>query len=162
MARSQAGEETAQTAFGCWQHDPVQSYSNTPVREDCKILQPSTTSNLKATTHRARAVTTQTQFAHTLISCRSYTTDNSATHASPPGLSTTNSTSAFLFQNLPYFQSFLLSPPHLCLLPLWSQFPSWYPLLPITSPKGDLSPWNHLVPAVKTGTCFPTHTCISF
>lgn len=52
MARSQAGEEPAQTALGCWQHDPAHSYSNTPVREDCKVLQPSTTSNLKVTTHR--------------------------------------------------------------------------------------------------------------
>lgn len=32
MARSQAGEEPAQTALGYWQHDPVCSHSNAPGR----------------------------------------------------------------------------------------------------------------------------------
>lgn len=49
-----------------------------------------------------RAVTSQTQFTHTFSSCRSYTTGNTTKYASPPGLSTTSSTSAFLLQNLPY------------------------------------------------------------
>lgn len=52
MARSQAGEGPAQTALGRWQHGPVHSHSNAQVREDCKVLQPSTTSILKDTTHR--------------------------------------------------------------------------------------------------------------
>lgn len=52
MARSQAGEEPALTALGCWQHDPVHSHSNAPAREVCKVSQPSITSILKDTTHR--------------------------------------------------------------------------------------------------------------
>lgn len=160
MARSQAGEGPAQTALGCWQHGPVHSHSNAQVREDCKVLQPSTTSILKDTTHRGSS--SNLPDAIRFFSGRSYSTGNRAKHASPPGLSTTNSISVFLLQILPYFQSFLQLPTHLCPLALRSQLPSWCPLPPITSPEGDLSLWNHPVPAVKARICFPTHTCISF
>lgn len=162
MARSQAGEEPAQTALGCRQHDPVHSHSNAPVREGCKVLQPSATSILKDTTHRGLSsnlpdpTRSQLLLLQVLLhwqqskACFSSRAFHCQLHLCVP------------LAKPPLFPVISLTHPH-------TSAPCHYdPIFPPGAlscplpPQREICLWNHPVPAVKARTCFPTHTCISF